>query len=32
LLLPPPFLKLLGAVIMLAGYRQDQWAIQATGR
>jgi len=32
LLLPPPFLNLLGVVIMLAGYRQARRAIQATGR
>lgn len=32
LLLPPPFLNLLGVVIMLAGYRQAQKTIQAARR
>jgi hypothetical protein len=32
LLLPPPFLNLLGVVIMLVGYRQARTALQAVGR
>jgi len=32
LLTPPPFLNLLGVVIMLAGYRQVRRAVQAAGR
>jgi hypothetical protein len=31
LLLPPPFLNLLGVVIMLAGYRQARRSVQAAG-
>ena len=32
LLTPPPFLDLLGVVIMLAGYRQARRAVQEAGR
>jgi len=32
LLVPPPFLNLIGVVIMLAGYRQARRAVEAVGR
>ena len=32
LLVPPPFLNLIGVVIMLAGYRQARRAVEAAGR
>ena len=31
LLVPPPFLNLIGVVIMLAGYRQARMAVEAVG-